>query len=160
MNIPVIAESGLTCAYFSTEPDTDGLYRRYPLAYIHKGYILPPIAVQMMRYYRNKEVDLQVDKKGVKSFELDDLSIKDRTYVRLNYYDNVKYVSANEVLDGTIPPSYFKDKMVIVGVTEVGVYDMRPTPIDSITQGCLCIMLHSAIYCRTSFCIRRSLWIM
>ncbi len=115
----------------------------------------------MMRYYRNKEVDLQVDKKGVKSFELDDLSIKDRTYVRLNYYDNVKYVSANEVLDGTIPPSYFKDKMVIVGVTEVGVYDMRPTPIDSITPGgCLCIMLHSAIYCRTSFCIRRSLWIM
>jgi len=135
VNIPVIAESGLTCAYFSTEPDTDGLYRRYPLAYIHKGYILPPIAVQMMRYYKNKEVDLELDKNGVKSFNLDNLNINDRTYVRLNYYDEVKYVSANEVIDGTIPTSYFKDKMVIVGVTEVGVYDMRPTPIDSITPG-------------------------
>jgi adenylate cyclase len=135
VNIPIIAESGLTCAYFSTEPDTDGLYRRYPLAYIHKGYILPPIAVQMMRYYRNKEVALELDKHGVKKFEFDDLLIKDNTYVRLNYYDEVKYVSAMDVINGTVPPSYFKDKMVIVGVTEVGVYDMRPTPINSITPG-------------------------
>lgn len=135
VNIPLIADSGLTCAYFSTEPDTDGLYRRYPLAYIHKGYILPPLAVQMMRYYLNKEIDLSLDKKGVHSFEIGDLAIKDRSYVRLNYYDKVKYVSAHEVIDGTIPPSYFKDKMVIVGVTEVGVYDMRPTPVDPITPG-------------------------
>jgi len=131
----LIAESGLTCAYFSTEPDTDGLYRRYPLAYIHKGYVLPPLAVQMLRYYENKEVDLKLNKNGVKSFEIGDLKVKDRSYVRLNYYDDVKYVSAYEVINGTIPPSFFKDKMVIVGVTEVGVYDMRPTPINSITPG-------------------------
>lgn len=135
LNIPIIAESGLTCAYFSTEPDTDGLYRRYPLAYIHKGYVLPPLAVQLMRYYMNKEVELTLSKDGVKNFELDDLKIKDRTYVRLNYYDEVSYVSAHEVLNGTVPPSFFKDKIVIVGVTEVGVYDMRPTPINSITPG-------------------------
>jgi len=135
VNIPLIAESGLTCAYFSTEPDTDGLYRRYPLAYIHKGYVLPPLAVQMLRYYENKEVDLKLNKNGVKSFEIGDLKVKDRSYVRLNYYDDVKYVSAYEVINGTIPPSFFKDKMVIVGVTEVGVYDMRPTPINSITPG-------------------------
>ena len=135
VNIPIIAESGLTCAYFSTEPDTDGLYRRYPLAYIHKGYILPPLAVQMMRYGQNKEVNLQLDKKGVKDFNLGELRIKNRSYVRLNFYDDVKYVAAHEVIDGTIPPEFFKDKMVIVGVTEVGVYDMRPTPIDSVTPG-------------------------
>jgi len=135
VNIPVIAESGLTCAYFSTEPDTDGLYRRYPLTYIHKGYILPPIAVQMLRYYKNKEVELKLDEHGVKSFEIDDLIIKDRTYVRLNYYDEVNYVSAYKVINGEIPPEFFKDKMVIVGVTEVGVYDMRPTPVNSITPG-------------------------
>jgi len=135
VNIPLIAESGLTCAYFSTEPDADGLYRRYPLAYIHKGYILPPLAVQMMRYYLNQEVELTLDKNGVKEFELGDLSIKDRTYVRLNYYDDVKYVSAQDVIRGVVPPSYFKDKIVIVGVTEVGVYDMRPTPVNPITPG-------------------------
>lgn len=135
VNIPEIAESGLTCAYFSTEPDEDGLYRRYPLAYIHKGYILPPIAVQMLRYYKNQEVELKLDEKGVKSFELGELSVKDRTYVRLNYYDEVNYVSAYEVINGNIKPEFFKDKMVIVGVTEVGVYDMRPTPINPITPG-------------------------
>ncbi|ADD67924.1 adenylate/guanylate cyclase with Chase sensor [Denitrovibrio acetiphilus DSM 12809] len=135
VNIPIIAESALTCAYFSTEPDADGLYRRYPLAYIHKGYILPPLAVQMLRYSLNKEVDLKLDKNGVRSFDIGDIDIKNHSYIRLNFYDEVQYVSAYEVLDGTVPPSYFKDKMVIVGVTEVGVYDMRPTPINSITPG-------------------------
>lgn len=135
VNIPIIADSGLSCASFSTEPDKDGLYRRYPLAYIYKGYIFPSLAVQMLRYYENKEVHLTLDKHGVKSFKIGDLDVEDRSYMRLNYYDNVKYVSAHKVIDGSIPPSYFKDKIVIVGVTEVGVYDMRPTPIDSITPG-------------------------
>ncbi len=135
VNIPEIGEAGLTCASFSTEPDVDGLYRKYPLAYIHKGYIFPPIAVQMMRYGLNKDVDMKLDAKGVKSFKIDNVKIKDSTYFRLNFYDNVEYVSAYKVINGEIPPSFFKDKMVIVGVTEVGIYDMRPTPIDSITPG-------------------------
>lgn len=135
VNIPVIAESGLSCASFSTEPDKDGLYRKYPLAYIHKGYIIPPLAVQLVRYYLNSEVNLTLDKNGVNTFKLGDVTVKDRSYVRLNYYDDVKYVSAHEVIEGKIPPDYFKDKIVIVGVTEVGVYDMRPTPINSITPG-------------------------
>jgi adenylate cyclase len=135
VNIPLIAESGLTCASFSTEPDVDGLYRNYPLAYIHKGYIFPPLAVQMMRYGLNKDVNLVLNEKGVKDFHIDDVRIKDDSYFRLNYYDDVEYVSAYKVINGEIPPSFFKDKMVIVGVTEVGIYDMRPTPIDAVTPG-------------------------
>ncbi|MGE4266262.1 MAG: CHASE2 domain-containing protein [Deferribacterales bacterium] len=135
VNIPIVAESGLTCASFSTEPDVDGLYRNYPLAYIHKGYIFPPLAVQMMRYGLNKDADLVLNEKGVKSFKIDKVNIKDDSYFRLNYYDDVQYVSAYKVINGEVPPSFFKDKMVIVGVTEVGIYDMRPTPTDAVTPG-------------------------
>ncbi len=135
VNIPIVAESGLTCASFSTEPDVDGLYRNYPLAYIHKGYIFPPLSVQMMRYGLDKDVNLVLNEKGVKSFKINDVNIKNESYFRLNFYDDVEYVSAYKVINGEIPPSFFKDKMVIVGVTEVGIYDMRPTPIDPVTPG-------------------------
>ncbi|WP_277655959.1 CHASE2 domain-containing protein [Seleniivibrio woodruffii] len=141
VNIPIIAESGLTCASFSTEPDVDGLYRNYPLAYIHKGYIFPPLAVQMMRYGLDKDAELVLNEKGVKSFKIDKVNLKNSSYFRLNYYDNVEYVSAYKVINGEIPPSFFKDKMVIVGVTEVGIYDMRPTPVDAVTPG---VSLHYA----------------
>jgi adenylate cyclase len=135
VNIPVVAESGLSCASFSTEPDSDGLYRKYTLAYIHKGYLIPPLSVQLMRYYLNKDVELQLDKNGVHSFEIEDVKIKNRSYFRLNYYDKINYVSADEVIRGDISPEFFKDKVVIVGVTEVGIYDMRPTPINPVTPG-------------------------
>lgn len=135
VNIPEIGEAGLTCASFSTEPGVDGLYREYPLAYIHKGYIFPPLAVQMMRFALNKDVELKLDDNGVNSFKINDVSLKKQNYFRLNYYDNVEYISAYKVINGEVPQEYFKDKIVIVGVTEVGIYDMRPTPIDSVTPG-------------------------
>lgn len=135
VNIPEIAESGLSCATFNTEPSADGLYRSYPLGYIHKGYIFPSLAVQMMRFGLNKDASLVLDKDGVRSFKMANVNMKNQSYFRLNYYDKVNYVPAYKVIDGEIPPSYFKGKMVIVGVTEVGIYDMRPTPIDSVTPG-------------------------
>lgn len=135
INIAPIAQAGLTCAYFNTEADVDGVYRRYPIAYIHKGYMFSPIGIQALRYYLNKEVDLVIDKKGVKNFAFGDVKLNEQSYFKLNYYDDIKYISAYHVYSGEVSPEYFKDKIVIVGVTETGVYDMRPTPISPITPG-------------------------
>jgi adenylate cyclase len=135
VNIPIIAESGMTCAYFNTEADADGLYRRYPIAYIHKGYLFPPLGIQALRYMKNEDVQLVLDKNGVSSFTLGDIAIQKKNYLKLNYYDEVKYISAYDVYSGRVKPEFFKDKIVIVGVTETGVYDMRPTPINPITPG-------------------------
>jgi len=137
LNIPVIGDSALTGASFNTEPDPDGLYRRYPLAYIHEGFVFPPLAVQMMRYHLNRSAKAVFDRNGVVNFQLGDVSLSKENYFRLNFYrpDPALYLSAADVLDGTVPPDFFKGKLVLVGVTEIGVFDMRPTPVDPVTPG-------------------------
>ncbi|WP_022850169.1 CHASE2 domain-containing protein [Limisalsivibrio acetivorans] len=141
VNIPIIADSGLTCAFFNTEADTDGVYRRYPLSYIHKGMLFPPIAVQTLRYYLNQDSEMVLDSEGVDYFKLGDTVIEDQSYFKLNFYDDVTYISAYDVYSGKVKPEFFQDKIVVVGVTEVGVYDMRPTPQSPITPG---VSLHYA----------------
>ncbi|MCA1933770.1 MAG: adenylate/guanylate cyclase domain-containing protein [Calditerrivibrio sp.] len=134
-NIPEINESALASAFFSIEPDVDGLYRNYPLGYLYKGVLLPPMGIQLLRFYLNKDIEVILNEKGFKEFRLGNILLKDRNYLRLNYYDNVEYVSAYSILSGKVKPEYFKDKIVIVGITEVGVFDLRPTPIDPVTPG-------------------------
>ena len=43
--------------------------------------------------------------------------------------------SAAELMDGRIPPGALKDKIVLVGATAVGIYDMRVTPFSGIFPG-------------------------
>lgn len=134
-NIPEITDAGLASAFFSIEPDLDGLYRNYPLGYIYKGSLFPSMGFQILRFYLNKDIEVILNGNGFKEFKLGDIKVSNRNYIRLNYYDNVEYVSAHKVLNGEIKEEYFKDKIVIIGITEVGVYDLRPTPIDPVTPG-------------------------
>lgn len=134
-NIPEINESALASAFFSIEPDVDGLYRNYSLGYLYKGVLLPPMGFQLLRFYLNKDIEVVLNEKGFKEFKLGNNILKDRNYLRLNYYDDVEYVSAYHILSGKVKPEYFKDKIVIVGITEVGVFDLRPTPVDPVTPG-------------------------
>ena len=137
VNIPEIAAAGLTCAFFNTEPDPDGLYRRYPIAFLHKGFLFPPLAVQMAQYTLNRKARLVLDRRGVSRFALGDVTAARNNYLGLNFYQtaDVPIVSALDVYEGRIPPDRFKDRLVLVGVTESGVFDLRPIPIDPVAPG-------------------------
>ncbi len=135
VNIPEIAESSLSCAFFNTEPDADGIYRRYPIAYIFKGLVFPSMAVQAVRYYFNRDIKLILSKKGIEEFHFSNTTIKGRNFIKLNFYRKIPYISAVDVLNGVYPRENLKGKIVLVGVTEMGIYDMRPTPVDPIAPG-------------------------
>ncbi|MDF1580679.1 MAG: adenylate/guanylate cyclase domain-containing protein [Desulfuromonadales bacterium] len=137
INIPVISDAFLTAAYFNSEPDPDGLYRRYPLAFIHEGYVFPPLAVQLLRFKHNQAARIVLDRHGVAEFGLGDITLQRDNYFRLNYYrpDQSVFIPALEVYNGTVKPEFFRNKIVLVGVTEIGVFDMRPTPVDPVTPG-------------------------
>jgi len=135
-NLVEIGESALAGGAFNGEPDLDGLYRNYPIANIHKGYIVPSLAIQMCRYHLDREPSLVLDKNGIVDFTLDDIRLNEQR-LRLNYgrLQDARFISASDVLDGTIPPEFFEDRLVLVGVTEVGLFDLRPTPFNPVTPG-------------------------
>lgn len=139
LNISPVAEAAMTCGVFTTEPDPDGLYRHYPIAYIHEGMLLPPIGIQAVRQHLNKEAQLILNEQGVSSFQLANAELEDQNFLRINFTNDVLHWSAKEVISGNIPFEEIQGKIVIIGVTEVGVFDMRPTPIDAVTPG---VFLH------------------
>jgi len=133
-NIPEILSSSLSCAFFNIEPDADGIYRHYPVAYMFEGMIFPSLAVQLYKFYKNQDIYVEIDSSGIKTAKIGKLSLKDN-YVRMNFYKNVKTISAYDVIKGNVDKEYIKDKIVLVGATEMGVFDVRPTPIDPLMPG-------------------------
>lgn len=134
-NIPSLSSVSLSAAPFNTIPDQDGLFRRYPLAFLYKGYIVPSLAVQTLRFALNNDISLELDDKGIKKGRMGAFNIDRGNYLRLNYYDHVNELSAVDIIEGRITPDFFKNKIVVIGTTEIGIYDVRPTPVDTITPG-------------------------
>lgn len=136
-NLLQFSRAAMSCGVFTVEPDPDGLFRHYPLAYIHKGLLLPSLSVQMLRFASNDAGKLTLDKAGIAEFSMADLTILDSNYFRINFYDDndISQVSALSVLQGDVQPAWFAGKKVILGITEIGVYDLRPTPVNVVTPG-------------------------
>jgi adenylate cyclase len=139
-NIYEITESLAASAFFTIEPDIDGLYRNYPFFYLHKGLIFPSLGLQILRFYLNSDIEATFNKKGLVEFKLGNLQYKDSNHLKLNFYNKVHYISAYDIISGEYDTSKLKNKIVIVGITETGIFDLRPTPINPITPG---VSLHA-----------------
>ncbi len=133
-NIPEILEASLSCAFFNIQSDIDGIYRHYPITYIFEGLLFPSLAIQLYRYYTNSDIFLKLDKSGVNLAKLGNLELSGNK-IRLNFYKKMKTISAYDILNENFDPTAIKDKVAIIGITEIGVFDVRPTPIDTITPG-------------------------
>lgn len=134
-NIPAISAGMLSCGYFNVQPDQDGLYRRYTLAYLYHGVLLSPLAVQMAKFILNKEPQLRVGEQGIEELRLGDVDLKDSNTLRILFDQPVVKVSATDIIHNKVPEDFFSDKAVIIGVTELGIFDLRPTPYEVITPG-------------------------
>jgi len=135
VNLPDISKAALSAGFFSTKPDADGIYRHYPLASLHKGLVLPPLAIQILRYYWNKDARIIFDEDGINNFRLGEVEVKNSSNIRLNFDTQINQVSAYDVYSGKIQVDYFKDKIVLVGMTEIGIFDLRPIPVNPVAPG-------------------------
>jgi len=59
--------------------------------------------------------------------------------------------AAKDVVNGELPPGALKDKIVLVGATAVGVYDMRVTPFPGFSRALKSRPLSSTMSCAGSF---------
>ncbi len=142
-NILPIAENCLGSAFFNAFPDVDGLYRRYPLAFVFQGSLYPPLAVQMYRFGRDREAYLDLDAGGLRTFTLGDFVLHGDNYLPIDFpaFDAHDWIAAADIIEGKIAPERFAGKLVVVGTSETGIFDMRPTPVHPVTPG---LWLHAS----------------
>ncbi|MFZ2089744.1 MAG: adenylate/guanylate cyclase domain-containing protein [Desulfobaccales bacterium] len=141
VNLPAIAGAAAGGGYFNMIPDPDGTVRSYPLAVAYGPYVFAPLSlVTLQHFLDNQPLGIAVSHFGVKEIRLGrDLIPVDR-YGRMliNYLGppgSFPTYSARAVVEGKIPAEALKDKVVLVGATAVGVYDMRVTPFSGIFPG-------------------------
>jgi len=124
VNVLNILQSCSLNGVFSTIADKDNLYRRYIIAYIYRGLIFPTLGVQALRFYYNKEINI---KKHTLIINHSKIPLDNENSLKLNFYKHYNIVSITDV-----DKYNFKNKIVIVGISEVGISDIRSTPIGQI----------------------------
>jgi len=98
----------------------------------YQNILYPSLAIQGLRIKLDSDIQ-RVDDSHVK-IDKKIISLNDKGFIRLNYYPLKQYniISFLDVVTEKIPAEYFKNKIVILGITEVGAGDVVSTPIGSI----------------------------
>ncbi len=132
INILPIMESCSLSGSFSTLSGSDHLLRSYPIAVYFQNILYPSLAIQGLRLKFNKDIQ-RVDASHV---ELNEriIGVNKDGFIRLNFYNKEQYeiVSFLDIINKKVSQDYFKEKIVILGITEVGAGDVVSTPIGSI----------------------------
>lgn len=115
-------------AALNISPDADQLFRHYPLAFAVNDLVLPNMATQMWRYAFGEELQLQPGQARLG----DKLLWSDNSgRQRLNFYPEQGWqrISFARVMADDWQPEILQGKLVLFGISEAGVTDIRATPV-------------------------------
>jgi len=141
LNIPLLQDSAQSTGFFNTIPDDDGIIRRVPLLMKFGDFIYPSLSLEMIRYGENdSKIYVDYSEQGISSITLGEHHIPTDRFGRLlvNFYGGTRifeYISASDIVEGTVPPEKLKDMYILIGTSAAGLLDLRSTPFDSVYPG-------------------------
>ena len=127
--IPELEDVALGHGLINGQPDPDGTIRAVPLVMRVAGRAMPGFAVELAR--------LGLDARGIKvspdNVDLSGRSIpidkRGRMHLRFGEFPDRNVASAAAVLGDAVPPDYFRDKIVLIGLAAEGTSDIVATPL-------------------------------
>ena len=142
-NVPEITKAlgGEHQGFFNVFPDLDGTIRSLPLVLFYKGKAYPSLALQMASAATGFSPVPLFDKQGtLEGLALGNTKIplNETGELFINYRGPSKtfpHISIADILDGKISADQLKNKVVLIGATATGIYDMRVTPVSPTFAG-------------------------
>jgi len=154
-NLASLAQAAQTAGFFNFLPDGDGLVRSVPLVAEVDGRHHDTLALAMMRVHAGHPELVPVRPEGARAgvaglaaLELRQGAVRTRIRVDERVAARVpfrgpgwpaggsfEYVSAADVLAGRLAAGQLAGKLVIVGSTAPGLYDLRATPVSDVYPG-------------------------
>jgi len=141
LNLPEFIQAAAGGGYFNMVPDADGGVRWFPLTIIYGSDFFAPMSLVAMDHFRGgPPLAITLSQLGVQEIRLGRQTIPVDRHGRalINYLGPAGMIptySAAALLDGQVPARVLKDKIVLVGATAVGIYDLRVTPFSGIFPG-------------------------
>jgi len=118
----------------TVDRDADGVIRRVPLLSSVSGRLVPAFALEVLRLAaRAPSIELQQQSGAVRSVAVGPIAIAtqaDGTLpVHFSPHDPRRFVAAADVLGRRISPEIFDQRLVLLGVTGLGLADLPLTPL-------------------------------
>jgi adenylate cyclase len=141
INLPKLTEAAADTGYFNAIPDPDGAIRTVPLVVSYQQDLYAPLSLSILQQYLdNPPLQITLSDNGVLGIRLgkEDIPVDDHGRLRINFRGPAKtfpYYSFVDVVSGKVPLETFRHKIVLVGASAVGIYDIRVTPFSSIYPG-------------------------
>lgn len=132
-SIPELDNAAGGHAILSAEPE-GGIVRRVPLVASVQGQAFPALSIELLRIASGEPAfRISTGSRGVTFVGVGDVEIPTgpdgRFWVYFSPRNADRFVSAADMLDGKFDPELLKNKLVLVGVTGVGMLDDQATPI-------------------------------
>ncbi|MFO7558339.1 MAG: adenylate/guanylate cyclase domain-containing protein [Desulfobacterales bacterium] len=137
-NITIISNASEYGGFFNFLPDMDGSFRQIPAVLKFKNRLYAPLSLMVLSAYFEQPLHLEIGPEGQinRACIGNAICIPTDEFGRIiiNYRGEDKtfrHISITDILQSNIPPSELKDKIVLVGATAVGIYDLRVTPFST-----------------------------
>jgi adenylate cyclase len=139
-NIKKISDAADFAGFFNMHPDNDGVVRWLPAVLKFRESLYAPLSLVSVSAFLNSPLSITIDEYGVQGIQTGNLSIPtdESGRILINYRGEEKsfpHISITDILSGNVPVNMLKDKIVLIGATAVGIYDLRVTPFGSIFPG-------------------------
>ncbi|MBT5083341.1 MAG: CHASE2 domain-containing protein [Rhodospirillaceae bacterium] len=139
-NIDVLDKVAKGHGALSLAPEIDGVVRRVPAAIAIGDKIQPSLVVEILRVATNSQsFGIRVDPSGVNGVIIGNVLLPtDRTgRVWPRYSPSVprRYVSAKDVIEGSVDPARIAGKFILVGAGAHGLTDIAATPLNVSVYG-------------------------
>jgi len=139
-NIQIISDAAPRSGYFNMETDRDGVVRWLPAVYRCQGSLYAPLALMAASAYLNEPLSVTIDDYGIVDIQIGPITIPtdEQGKILINYRgkpETFAHLSISDILEGKISDRQLKDKIVMIGATAAGIYDLRVTPLSSVFPG-------------------------
>ncbi|MCZ8375286.1 MAG: adenylate/guanylate cyclase domain-containing protein [Beijerinckiaceae bacterium] len=139
-NLPVLEKPAAGLGLFSVLPEADGIIRRVPTAFAIGGQVRPALAVETLRVATGGDaLAIRRDSAGISGLVIGGHLLPTerdgRLWVHYTPHEPARFVSALDVLEERFPPERFRNRIVLIGTSAVGLQDLRPTPLEPAMPG-------------------------
>ncbi len=147
-NLPAISRAAKNCGYFNAFPDSDGVIRWSPLVIKFRDNYYTSLALSLLvQYLEWPTLTLNLAEYGVENVKLGALTIPTDESGRLliNYLgppNTFAHYSISDILSTSVPREKIEGKIILVGATATGIYDLRNTPFSAVYPG---VEIHATV---------------
>jgi adenylate cyclase len=133
-NLPDLEAAAQGRGALSLGEEVDGIVRRVPAVLSVGSHVYPALSIDMLRVAsRQSAVAVRSNEAGIDGVVVARTRVptdeRGRIWVYFSEPDPRRYVSATAVLDGSMAPETVRGKLVLVGTSAAGLFDVKATPV-------------------------------